>query len=200
MRAVYALAEYCAASPDAEGGNASTPGWAGVQDLTAFHEIVEQLQGKVFAVSYAMLGSAPEADDTAQRVFVRLYRAARPRAQQDLIRDAYRIAIDQCLCDLRLRRARRFWAWFAGSARVPARHRLVVTEGCQERNLALRYLAMLPPGERALLVLREVAVQPVDGIANIMSMKPSTVRQRLFSARQRLLRIVPAVNRQATSS
>ncbi|MCL4486676.1 MAG: sigma-70 family RNA polymerase sigma factor [Chloroflexi bacterium] len=200
MRPAYALAEYCAASPDPDGGNLPLPGRAKVQDLTAFHEIVERLQGKIFSVSYALLGSVPEADATAQKVFVRLYRTARPVARPDLIQYAYRLAIDQCLIELRLRHARRFFAWFTSSAAVPDRGGLAPIDECRERDLALRYLAMLPRRERALLVLREVAGQPVEGIAQIMDMKPGAVRKHLFSARRRLLRIVPAVNQQARLS
>lgn len=200
MRPAYALAEYGAASPDSDGGNLPLPRCAGMLDLTAFREIVDQLQGKIYLVSYVLLGSVPEADVTAQKVFVRLYRTARPIARMDLIQYAYRIAINQCLIELRLRHVRRFFAWFANSSPVPERVRLAVTDECRERNLALGYLAMLPPKERALLVLREVAGQPVDGIAKIMNMKPGTVRKHLFSARQKLLRIVPATHSQATSS
>jgi len=59
---------------------------------------------------------------------------------------------------------------------------------------------MLPERERALLVLREVADQPVEDIAKIMSMDQSAVRKQLFSARQRLLSAVSAVDKQASSS
>lgn len=197
MRPAYALAEYCEGSPNSDGDNASLAGCAGSQDLTAFQDIVERLQGKIFSVSYALLGSFPEADVTAQKVFVRLYRTPRCAERQDIIQYAYRLAVDQCRIELRVRRVRRFFAWSTSSAPVPDRCRFAATHECRERGLALRYLAMLPRKERALLVLREVAGQSVEGIAQIMNMKPGAVRKHLFSARQRLLRIIPAADKQA---
>lgn len=201
MRSVYACVECCAATRDSDGGDVPLLKRVQAQDQIAFREIVERLQSKILSVSFALLGSAPEADAVAQRVFVCLYRTVRHVArQQDLTQYTYRLAIDQCLVELRRRRVRKLFAWLTRSASIPDRSRLPATDESRGRILALHYLAMLPERERALLVLREVADQPVEDIAKIMSMDPAAVRKRLFSARQRLLSAVSAVDKQAGSS
>lgn len=201
MRPVYAFVECRAATRDSDSGDVPLLKRVQAQDQIAFREIVERLQSKIFSVSFALLGSAPEADAVAQRVFVCLYRTVRPVArQQDLTQYAYRLAIDQCLVELRRRRVRKLFAWLTTSASIPERDRLPATDENRGRILALQYLAMLPERERALLVLREVADQPVEDIAKIMSMDPGEVRKHLFSARQRLLSAVSAVGKQAGSS
>lgn len=201
MRSVYAFVECCAATRDSDGRGAPLLKCVQAQDQIAFREIVERLQSKIFSVSFALLGSAPEADAVAQRIFACLYRTVRPVArQQNLTQYAYRLAIGQCLIELRRRRVRKLFAWLTRSASIPERNRLPTTDESRGRILALRYLAMLPERERALLVLREVADQPVEDIAKIMSMDQSAVRKQLFSARQRLLSAVSAVDKQASSS
>jgi DNA-directed RNA polymerase specialized sigma24 family protein len=62
-----------------------------------------------------------------------------------------------------------------------------------QRVFLLRALAVVPDKERALLVLREIAAQPVEGIAEIMHMDSATVRRKLVGARRRLLTSMSAV-------
>jgi len=201
MTPVYAFVECCAATRDSNGGDRPLRRCAQAQDQIAFREIVERLQSKIFSVCYALLESAPEGEAVAEKVFVRLYRRARPAAsQQDLTQYAYRLAIDQCLAELRLRRVRKLFARVTRSASIPDRGGLPEKDESRRRVLALHCLAMLPKRERVLLVLREVADQPVEDIANIMGMNPVAVRKQLFSARQRLLPVVSAVDRQANSA
>lgn len=203
MTPVYAFVECCAATRDSNGGDLPLLKCAQSQDQIAFREIVERLQSKIFSVCYALLESAPEGEAVAERVFVRLYRRARPAAsQQDLTQYAYRLAIDQCLAELRLRRVRKLFARVTRSASIPDRRRLPETDEGRRRTLALALhcLAVLPKTERVLLVLREVADQAVEDIANIMRMDPVAVRKQLFSARQRLLTAVSAVDKQGNSA
>lgn len=190
MKPVCELAQCCVAPPDSDHEDLSLHKWAQVRDLTSFRKLVQRLQGQIFSVAYALLGSESEADRAAQKVFVRLYHSARPLdREQEVFEYAYRFAIEQVLVELRLRRLRNLMPWHKEP--VPDRDRLSATDECRERTLALQYLAVLPAKERALLVLREVANQPVESVAKIMQMKPAAVRKRLFSARQKLLSVAP---------
>lgn len=155
-------------------------------DRIAFRDIVEQLKSRVFAVSYALLGNASEADVAAQKVFVRLYHAAgRASPQHELLKCAYRFAIDQCMVELRTRRIRKLFGWLVGPTSIPDPNALAKTDENRERILVVRGLSKLPEKERALLVLKEVAEQTVEEIADIMHLDPATVRRRLYDARQR---------------
>lgn len=155
-------------------------------DRVAFREVVHQLQNRIFSVSYALLGDASEADLAAQKVFVRLYRTVgHVSPQHDLIKYAYRLAIDQCLVELRTRRLRQLFGWLTGSTSTRDSKRLPRTYEISERILVVRVLSMLRHKERALLVLKEVADQTVAEIADIMQLSPAVVRRRLFAARQK---------------
>jgi DNA-directed RNA polymerase specialized sigma24 family protein len=150
-------------------GRDELPNLALRHDDGVFRKIVEQLKARVIAVSYALLGDQQEADIAAQKTFVHLYRAAgRLDPPVDLDGLAYRLAIEQCFD--RLKRYRK-----------PPPH-----SGSGRRERLLRVLSALPDLERALIVLREVAQQSVEGIATIMQMDPAVVRHQLFLVRQKL--------------
>lgn len=161
-------------------------------DEVAFREIVEQLKSKIFSLSYALLGNASDADVAAQKVFVRLYRNVGPVGpQHNLIKFAYRLAIHQCCVELRLRRLRKFFGLVTRPASTSDPNGL--PDKNRGRILVFQALSMLPDRERVLLVLREVADQTVEEIADIMQLDPATVRRRLFAARQRLrIRVQPS--------
>lgn len=164
-----------------------------VDDQIDFRQVVEQLHGRVVSVCYALLGNASEADVVAQKVFVRLYRTVRPGARRrDFLKCAYRLAIDQCLVELRMRHVRKLFPWLTRSMPIPERNRLPAADESSDRLLAVRCLSMLPERQRALLVLKEVAGEPVEQIAAIMNMDSGAVRAHLFSARQKLRTILAA--------
>ena len=185
MKAPCEFAEY--------GGSASNPSDREAQlsrkvkapNRLAFRELVERLQGKVFSVSYALLGDPEEADEAAQKVFVTIYRQARWIDEDgDYLKWVYKLVTDQCFSALRTRRVRKSLAWLVG-------HRSNTTQVADltKRNLQgplLRALSLIPDKERALLVLTEVANRPIEDIAEIMHMDSQAVRRQLFGARRRL--------------
>ena len=154
-------------------------------DRLAFRELVDKFQSKVFSVSYALLGDAREADEAAQRVFVTMYRKARWIDQEgDYLKLVYQLAIDQCFDELRTRRLRKSFAWLLGHWSNTTQ--LTELTGRNRQGLLLRALSLIPDKERALLVLREVANQSVEDIAEIMHMESQVVRRKLFVARKKL--------------
>jgi len=176
----------CAGTGDPDSREVQLLNQVQAHDRIAFREIVEQLKSRVFAVSYALLGNASEADVAAQKVFVRLYyTTGRVGRQHNLMQCAYRFAIDQCTVELRLRRLRKLFGWLTGPASISDPNGLPATDENRVRILVVRGLSKLPEKERALLVLKEVAEQTVEEIADIMHLDPATVRRRLYDARQR---------------
>lgn len=167
-------------------------------DSAAFREFVERLYGKVFSLCYALLGNAAEAEAATERVFARLYREGGPFASEgDQIQHLHRIAVDQYFADWRLRLERKLLAWFKKTASPPGRSRCPATDANGKQAFALHCLSALPERQRVLLVLREVAAQPVEDIAKIMHMEPGAVREGLFSARKRVLGVVLAGKKRA---
>ena len=91
----YAFAECYAATRGSDGGNLPLPKCVQAHNQLACREVVEQLKGKVFSISWALLGNTPEAEVVAQKVFARLHQQMRQVArQQNLITYTYRLAID----------------------------------------------------------------------------------------------------------
>lgn len=84
---------------------------------------------------------------------------------------------------------RKFFVGLIGrlSSQKPTELARSTAESNQDR--LQRALSTVTDKERALLVLREVADQPVEDIAAIMHMDLPAVRRRLFVARKRLLAI-----------
>jgi RNA polymerase sigma-70 factor (ECF subfamily) len=185
MKALCEFAEHGGSVRNSGNREAQLSRNAQALDRLAFRELVNKLQGKVFSVSYALLGDPQEADEAAQSVFVTIYRKAQwIDHESDSLKWVYQLAIDQCFSALRTRRLRKSFAWLVG-------HRSNTTQvtdlaGRNRQGPVLRALALIPDKERALLVLREVASQPVADIAEIMHMDSQAVRRQLFVARRRL--------------
>ena len=185
MKALCEFAEYGGSARNSGNREAQLSGNAQAPDRLAFRELVDKLQGKVFSVSYALLGDPQEADEAAQSVFVTIYRKVRRiDPEGDYLKWVYQLAINQCFSALRTRRLRKSFRWLVG-------HRSNTTQltdltGRNRQGPLLRALALIPDKERALLVLREVADQPVEDIAEIMHMDSQAVRRQLFVARRRL--------------
>lgn len=186
MKPPCRFAECCAGIDDPDSRDVQVLKQVQVHDSIAFHEVVEQLKSNVFSVSYALLGNASEADVAAQKVFVRLYHTVGSVAQQhNLVKYAYRVAIDQCCVELRLRRLRKLFGWLTGAGSMSDPNGLPATDENHVRISIVRALSKLPEKERTLLVLKEVVDQTVEEIADIMDLEPAAVRQRLSAARQR---------------
>ena len=186
MKGLCESAECC---PGARNPNAGRKWLTPVRgpDGRAFRELVEKQQSKVSSLTYALLGDAKQADEAAQKVFVTIHRKRYIDQQRDDIRWVYQLAVDQCLATLRTRRLRKFFMGLKGRLSSWKPTELTGSTVESHQDLLLRALSRVTDKERALLVLREVADQPVEDIAAIMRMDRSAVLRRLFLARQRLL-------------
>ena len=188
MKALCEFAECCRGAGDPSSREEQPRRAAQTQDHVAFRELVEKLQGRVFCVAYALLGDLQEADETAQKVFVTMYRKPRcVEGERGYLTWAYQLAVDQCLKALWARRLRQSFIWLSGHTSTSKATATPASSGKNQRVPLLRALSAVPHKERALLVLREVGEQSVEDIATIMHMDSPTVRRRLFDARKKLL-------------
>src|SRR5580658_7218482 len=74
----------------------------------AFDLVVHQYQTKVFHLAFSMLGNQEQADDAAQEVFIRIWRALPGyRGMASLSTWVYSIARNTCLTALKSASARR---------------------------------------------------------------------------------------------
>ncbi len=147
------------------------------------------LRASLFAVAYRMLGSATEAEDVVQEVYVRWSRrgqgeVAAPSAYLTTI--VTRLCIDQ-LRSARVRRESYKGPWLPEpvEAEAPA-----PDDGAElADSLSLAFLVLLEelqPVERAVFLLHDVFDYPYDEIAAIVDRTEVACRQLVSRARRRV--------------
>ncbi len=167
---------------------------AGEQE--AFAMLIERHKRMVYNVAYRLLGNATDAEDAAQETFLRAYTRLATYVPDGRF-GAWLGAICSHWCiDTMRARGRRVQTVALG--RVLECERFISRVAGPE-ELALRraghdemqaWLADLPASYRAVLVLRYYQELSYAEIADTLSEPVSTVRMRLFRARNQLSKIV----------
>ncbi len=166
-------------------------------DDAAFSEVVTRYKAKIYNYIYRMTGSADDAEDLTQEVFIRMYTSIDSfRGQSSLNTWLFRIAGNLCID--RFRRTKN---------RVPAYsldepvgedaaqthevadhtyepHRLL--ENVEMAEQIQMALSKLPEKLRATLLLHDIEGLPYEEIAQIVGCPLGTVKSRLFNARMQL--------------
>jgi RNA polymerase sigma-70 factor (ECF subfamily) len=168
-------------------------------DALAFEELVRSCQQKVFGLIYQILRSPEEVEDVAQEVFTKLYFSL-PQFRLDSSFQAwlYRIVVNQCYDQLR-KRKRSPQINYSDLSQTEAMdfERLRSLTGSKPpdvgrtvelRQIAERLLSLLPPGDRLLLVLKEVEDFSIEDLSGTFKISRNAVKLRLFRARHKLRR------------
>lgn len=123
-------------------------------------------------IAYAMCGSWPDAEEIAQAAFVKLY-ARWSKVRTDTV-DAYlRTIVTRVFLDTKRRgRAREHVVAELPDAAAPP------DAGPGERLALHAALLAVPPGQRAVLVLRFVADLSVGQVAETLGCTPGTVKSQ----------------------
>src|SRR5882762_6298305 len=152
-------------------------------DTAAFRRLVERYSDLAYGLALRMLGSAEEAEETAQDAFVRAWRAL-PRFRGDsrfstwLYRIVARRALDRSAA-LKVRRARE--GTFEDAAlEVPAP---ADARGSRVSRRLDRLLESLPEMQRAAVVLYYYEDRSVEEVARTLGLPPGTVKTHLHRAR-----------------
>lgn len=162
-------------------------------DQTAFRHLVERHQKQVRATVHGMLGDTAEADDVAQEVFIRLYRAL-PDFREEAKLSTYlsRIAINLSLNELKRRKRKGRWLTFTrhDGPEAGVSDQSVDPERQEMRDALQKALQRLEPEFRAVVILRLVEGYTVKETAEILQLPPGTVASRLARAQQKLRTIL----------
>ncbi|MDI3471440.1 MAG: putative RNA polymerase sigma factor [Pseudolabrys sp.] len=149
-------------------------------------ESFEAHRGRLRAVAYRMLGSAPEAEDAVQEAWLRLSRAE-AAAIDNLSGWLTTVVARICLDMLRARKARR------EEPIIPGTPEPIAEPTDQEAMLAdsigvalLVVLDTLNPAERVAFVLHDMFDLPFEDIAPIVDRTPAAARQLASRARRRV--------------
>ena len=168
-------------------------------DELAWEALVRAYQGRVYAIACSYLGSGEDARDTAQEVFVRLYKNLRlapaaPSFAPWLIRLARNVAIDQ----LRRRRARPPGQDLPAEE-LPLQADIADPEAEYARaartRLVARALGALSKLNREIIVLKDIQGLRLDEIAGLLGVPLGTVKSRSNRARLDLAAKLCAFNR-----
>jgi RNA polymerase sigma-70 factor (ECF subfamily) len=160
-------------------------------DTQAFDEIYQRFVEMVYNLAYRLSGSADEAADLTQEVFLRVFRHLGSfRGGSTLKTWIFRITINHCRD--RLSRWRPLTqpldsesgegARFADPGRGPEELAVAADEG---RRVA-EGLARLPAPFREAVILRDIEGLAYEEIAEVLQVRVGTVRSRIARGREQL--------------
>jgi len=164
-------------------------------DISAFELLVTMYQDRIYALSYQLTGNHADAQDLAQNVFIKAYRALPGfRNEADFGTWLHRITVNLSINEKRKKKPEVYLdnPVQTVEGEMP---RLVVSdaespeeayENKEFRHMVQTALDELSPEHRAVLVLREVQGFSYDEIANMLDCSLGTVKSRINRGRQTL--------------
>ena len=167
-------------------------------DSEAFGPLVERYQQRIFSILFHLVRRRDEVEDLAQEVFFKAFRAIRSyNFQSSFATWLSRIAVNHCYDYLRKVRASRLSYYsemteegareLERKAESPPSRGLDHGEKVTLRDFVGRLMARAPEDDRLILTLKELEDYSVEEIADLLKLKPSTVKVRLHRARKRML-------------
>jgi RNA polymerase sigma-70 factor, ECF subfamily len=164
----------------------------------AFGSLVERYKRRIFSLVYHVVRHREDVEDLSQEIFIKAFRSLRSyNFQASFGTWLSRVAVNHCYDYLRHQRASRvsfYWQMSEeGRRELEARTESPEPGGLNnEQRIALRdfvgkLLDRAPADDRIILSLKELEGYSVEEIADILKLKPSTVKVRLHRARKRIL-------------
>jgi RNA polymerase sigma-70 factor (ECF subfamily) len=167
-------------------------------DESAFREIVERYQSKVFSIIHGIVRQRNDVEDIAQQVFAKVYFSIRNfDFRSSLITWIYKITVNECFDYLRKKKVRKLVYESDMSEdevrRVentePAIDRSTRTDSTlARRDYIVKLMDRVSDEEKQLLVLKEVEGYSVEELAGMLKMNENTIKVKLFRARQKLVK------------
>jgi RNA polymerase sigma-70 factor (ECF subfamily) len=174
-------------------------------DETAFREIVERYQSKVFSIIHGIVRQRNDVEDIAQQVFAKVYFSIRNfDFRSSLLTWIYKITVNECFDYLRKKKVRKLVYESDMSEdevrRVentePAVDRGVRTDtSLARRDYVVKLMDKVSDEEKRLLMLKEVEGYSVEELSGMMNMNENTIKVKLFRARQKLVKAAQRLDR-----
>jgi RNA polymerase sigma-70 factor, ECF subfamily len=158
-------------------------------DAKAFEELYRAHAGRLYNLVFRMAGSAQEAEDLLQDVFLHAHRKLGSfRGESSLGTWLYRLAVNQCLDFLRGRQNRTSRATSSlddEGAEEPAAALPKVPTAISRIDLE-RAIARLPEGCRTAFVLHDVEGFEHNEVARLLGVSEGTSKSQVHKARSKL--------------
>ncbi len=158
-------------------------------DMSAFEELYERHNRRVYSLCLRMTQNVAEAEDLAQEVFIQLYRKVGSfRGDSQFTTWLHRMTVNQVLMHFRKKGVRSEQTTEDGD--VPVQ----IVKGTEDPSrmpvidrIALdKAIAALPPGYRTVFVLHDVEGHEHEEIAKILGCSVGTSKSQLHKARMKL--------------
>ena len=159
-------------------------------DERAFRFLVERYEDRIRSVLYAMFHESDLADDLAQEVFIKAYKALpRFRFESSFYTWIYRIAVNRGRDEIRRRKLHRFFSMQNLDDGTNAELQMKMSVAPEDRDneeLVAMGLKTLPEKFRTAVILKDIDGLPYDEIAEIMECEIGTVKSRISRGRTML--------------
>src|SRR5438309_9124918 len=174
-------------------------------DETAFREIVERYQSKVFSIIHGIVRQRNDVEDIAQQVFAKVYLSIRSfDFRSSLITWIYKITVNECFDYLRKRKVRKLVyesdmsedeVRRVENSEPGADRQVRMDESLASRDYVVKLLTRVSEEEQMLLMLKEVEGFSVEELAERTGMNENTIKVKLFRARQKLVKAAQRLDR-----
>ncbi len=169
-------------------------------DKAAFDKLVLKHKDKLFNICYWFLGDKQEANDSAQDVFIKIYRSLKKfRLESAFSTWLYRIASNTCKNRLKSleHRQKKKMVWLDNPGDLDNREHsvkiqaespspMLELEKKERMMLIQKAIGLLPAEQRTVVVLRDIEGLSYEEVTNITGFNLGTVKSRLSRARLEL--------------
>lgn len=166
-------------------------------DLQALEELFNRYRNQVFSLSYRMTGSAPEAEDLCQEIFVQVMRKIGSfQGRSSFSTWLYRVAMNRSRDYLRRKKRSPELLSQEGVVPEPADPGRgsggleSVAIASEAQRIVQEALVQLPLSLRAPLVLHELEGLQYSEVAVMLKLPVGTVKSRIFRARIKLAELL----------
>src|ERR1700739_1084948 len=174
-------------------------------DESAFREIVERYQSKVFSIIHGIVRHRNDVEDIAQQVFAKVYFSIRNfDFRSSLITWIYKITVNECFDYLRKKKVRKLV--YESDMSEDEVRRVENSEPGSDRSqraasplprrdYVVKLMDRVSDEEKHLLVLKEVEGYSVEELSGMLRMNENTIKVKLFRARQKLVKAAQRLER-----
>jgi RNA polymerase sigma-70 factor (ECF subfamily) len=166
-------------------------------DRGAFDKLVRRHKGPVFNLCYRFLGDRQDAEDSAQDIFVKVYRSLRGfRFRSSFSTWLYRISVNTCINrvgSLEYRSRKKSvqldsvvdhnYSYPSMDTEVKIETPAAELERKERMKLIQNAINSLPVKQKTLIVLRDIEGLSYDEITRITGLRTGTLKSRLSRAR-----------------
>lgn len=167
-------------------------------DESAFKDVVDRFQSKVFSIIYGILRNRNDAEDIAQQVFAKIYFSIHSfDFRSSLLTWIYKITVNECYDYLRKKKVRKLVyesdfseddARKMESSDIAVDRAPAADDSLAKRDFVSKLLSKVSAEDRSLILLKEVEGHSVEELAQMTGMNENTIKVKLFRARQKLLK------------